>query len=129
MQINKTEFQALITYYMKKRGIRGLNELSESTLISYKTLLKYWKDPEKFPLGEVGRIMDTLEIPSEEFLNKIFMRKGGGIKNEVEEELITSNNRRNHGSSRGSSNRSDKPLVNLADIQAADIPRLRNQLW
>ena len=77
MQINKIEFQALITYYMTKQGLKGLNELSEFTLISYKTLLKYWKDPEKFPLGEVGRILDTLRIPIEEFTEKVILKKNG----------------------------------------------------
>lgn len=113
MQIDKTEFQAQITYYMKKRGIRGLNELSESTLISYKTLLKYWKDPEQFPLGEVGRILDALRIPSEEFLEKIIIKKSGGVKSEAEEDFKNSK----HCSNRGSSNFSRKPCVDIGTIR------------
>lgn len=86
MQIDAVEFQALITYYMKKRGLTGLNQLSERTMICYKTLLKYWKDPEKFPLGEVGRILDSLRIPQEEFMKRVFITNNGGMKSEAEED-------------------------------------------
>lgn len=120
MKIDKIEFQALVTYYMKKRGLTGLNELSESTLISYKTLLKYWKDPERFPLGEVGRILDTLKIPTEEFMTKVLLEGNGGMKNEAEKDFTRSNS----CSNRGSSNRSRSSMVNLADIR--DLSQLRN---
>lgn len=121
MQIDKTEFQAQITYYMKKRGIKGLNELSESTLISYKTLLKYWKDPERFPLGEVGRILDTLRIPSEEFLDKIII-ESGGVKNEAEKDIRNSihyGNRSNH-------DRNRKPCVDIGSIRPIGIKSVTN---
>lgn len=121
MQINKTEFQALITYYMKKRGINGLKELSESTMICYKTLLKYWKDPEQFPLGEVGRIMDTLRIPAGEFLEQVIEKKNGGIKSEAEEDFKHSMRMPNHGSSH-----SRRPVHNLADIRPGEFQRIRN---
>lgn len=114
MQIDANEFQALITYYMKKRGIKGLNELSEHTLISYKTLLKYWKDPEKFPLGEVGRILDSLRIPAEEFMSKVMITKMGGKRNEAEEDLKHSM----HCVNRGSSRQRRSSLVDISKIGA-----------
>lgn len=127
MQINKIEFQALITYYMTKQGLKGLNELSEFTLISYKTLLKYWKDPEKFPLGEVGRILDTLRIPIEEFTEKVILKKNGGAKSEAEENIKASMRCSNRGSShRSRSNHSGSSLVNLASIRPGELSQLRN---
>lgn len=120
MQIDENEFQALITYYMKKRGIKGLNELSESTLISYKTLLKYWKDPERFPLGEVVRIMDALKIPSEEFLLKIFKKKSGGSRSEAEEEFKSSTNCRSRGGISGSSNHNRRSVIDIGSVRSAD---------
>ena len=121
MKIDANEFQALITYYMKKRGLKGLNELSESTLISYKTLLKYWKDPERFPLGEVGRILDTLKIPFEEFIEKVFL-KDGGEKSGAEEDyknLMRCNYR-------GSSNHNRRPVIDMASIRPGNISNFRN---
>ena len=117
MKIDKTEFQALITYYMTKRGLKGLNELSESTLISYKTLLKYWKDPEKFPLGEVGRIMDALRIPPGEFLEKV-MKDKGGRKSGAEEDFQNSMRLPTSGSSH-----SRRPVYNMADIRPGKFQR------
>lgn len=116
MKIDKIEFQALVTYYMKKRGLTGLNELSESTLISYKTLLKYWKDPERFPLGEVGRILDTLKIPTEEFMTKVLLEGNGGMKNEAEKDFTSSN----RCSNRGSSNHNRRSVIDIGSIRSAD---------
>lgn len=121
MQIDKIEFQALITYYMTKRGLKGLKELSESTMISYKTLLKYWKDPERFPLGEVGRILESLRIPKKEFVEKVLIEKNGGIKSEAEEDFKHSMRMPNHGS-----NHSRRPVHNLADIRPGEFQRIRN---
>ena len=127
MQIDKIEFHALITYYMTKQGLKGLNELSAFTLISYKTLLKYWKDPEKFPLGEVGRILDSLRIPKEEFMEKVLIEKTGGMRNEAEEDIKASMHCSNRGSShRSRSNHSRNSLVNLAGIRPGELSRLRN---
>ena len=116
MKVDKTEFQALITYYIKKRGLTGLNELSESTLISYKTLLKYWNDPERFPLGEVGRILDTLKIPAEEFLERVMTNKGG-VNNEAEEDFKKSMHCSYSGSSALNNHGNHRHVVNLADKQ------------
>ena len=127
MQIDKTEFQALIKYYMHKRGMTGLNELSESTLISYKTLLKYWKDPERFPLGEVGRILDTLKIPVEEFLEKVIEKKSGGVKSEAEKDISHLTRRPTYNSSsRVNGNHYGRPCINMADIKPGEFQRITN---
>ncbi len=120
MQINKTEFQAQIEYYMKRRGFKGLNELAEYTGICYKTLLKYMKDPERFPLWEVGRMAEELRMPVGEFLEKV-IKNGGDRKNEAEEDLKKISMRR---AARGDLNR--RPPVNLADIRPGSLSRVKN---
>lgn len=111
MKINKNEFEAQIEYYMKRRGFKGLNELAEYTGICYKTLLKYMKDPERFPLGEVGRIAQALRMPVGEFLEKVI--DDGGVKSEAEEDFEKISLRRTN---RGAVNR--RPVVNMASIRA-----------
>ena len=118
MKIDKNEFQALIAYYMAKRGLKGINELAEHTLISYKTLLKYMKDPEKFPLGEVGRILESLQIPTEEFVERVLIKKGGS-RSEAEADY----KRSMRSSDRNGNDHSRSSLVDLATFR----PMERNQ--
>lgn len=120
MQINKTEFQAQIEYYMRRRGFKGLNELADHTGICYKTLLKYMKDPERFPLGEVGRMAEALRMPVGEFLEKV-IKNGGEKRNEAEEDFKKISMRRNN---RGDHNRG--PVVNMADIRSEELSLIRN---
>lgn len=39
-----------------------------TTIGSSTTFRKYWKDPERFPLGDLVRMMDGLNVPYEERL-------------------------------------------------------------
>ena len=72
--MNGDRFRGLIKNYMELRHIRTLEELSKHTTLCYKTFLKYWHDPDLFPLGAAVMIMDALNIPNEE--RSIILNRG-----------------------------------------------------
>jgi len=66
--MNADIFRATIEYYKTLRRITSLEQLRQFTTIgSNKTMLRYWKNPELFPQGEIENIMRGLRVPREEW--------------------------------------------------------------
>lgn len=60
-------FRATLRKYMELRHIRTLEQLRAHTTVgSSTTFRKYYKEPERIPLGVFLQIMTALKVPKEE---------------------------------------------------------------
>ena len=61
------QIRGILRKHMEISHIRSNYDLMRYTTIgSTTTFRKYWKDPERFPIGDLLRIMDALNVPYEE---------------------------------------------------------------
>ncbi len=67
-------FESELSKYMKLRGISSKEKLRSLTTIgSHQTIINYFDDPEKIPMGKMQEIMSTLRVPKEEQIRIVFM--------------------------------------------------------
>ncbi len=67
-------FSELIGAGMMRKNIAKRSQLARAIGVSYETLNDRLKYPWTFKLGEMLKLMDTLEIPAEDF-EKVFYRR------------------------------------------------------
>lgn len=67
-------FESELSKYMKLRGISSKEKLRSLTTIgSHQTIINYFDDPEKIPMGKMQEIMSTLRVPKEEQIRIVLM--------------------------------------------------------
>lgn len=60
-------FESELAKYMKLRGINSKEKLRMLTTVgSHQTILSYFDNPEKIPMGKMQEIMSALKVPKEE---------------------------------------------------------------
>lgn len=65
--MNADLFRATVRKYMELRHIKTLEQLRAHTTVgSSTTFRKYYKDPERIPIGIFLQIMKALNVPNEE---------------------------------------------------------------
>ena len=67
-------FESELSKYMKLRNISSKEKLRSLTTVgSHQTIINYFDDPEKIPMGKMQEIMSTLKIPHEDRVRIVTM--------------------------------------------------------
>ncbi len=74
-------FESELSRYMKLRNITSKEKLRSLTTVgSHQTIINYFDDPEKIPMGKLNEIMSALRIPKEERVRIVTMLLEGKEK-------------------------------------------------
>lgn len=67
-------FESELSRYMKLRGIGSKEKLRSLTTVgSHQTIINYFDDPDKIPIGKMQEIMSVLRIPREDQVRIVTM--------------------------------------------------------
>ncbi len=67
-------FESELAKYMKLRGITSKEKLRSLTTVgSHQTIINYFDDPERIPMGKMQEIMTALKVPKEERVRIVTM--------------------------------------------------------
>ena len=67
-------FESELSKYMKLRNISSKEKLRSLTTVgSHQTIINYFDDPEKIPMGKMQEIMTALKVPKEERVRIVTM--------------------------------------------------------